>query len=373
MSFIIRALIRMGLFIASVAAVIVCVLTPLITILSHNIWFNATILGVATFGIVYCFYLILGLMQEQKWLNRFDLGRERFPGSPRVRILAPIVILLNEDHPLTSLSPIAAKSILSSIEGRLDESRDICRYIANLLVILGLLGTLWGLSQTIGGVKGLIGNIGSSKDFQPMQTGITAALGGMGTAFSCSMFGLAGSLIVGFLDLQVGRAFTTFYNRIEERLACSTRYSSGISDTGVSGTAFSQGLLEQTIEGLSALQQQMKKGEDTRLSMVKSLQLFSEKLSEMSEHMIAHQGFSQRLAQNQVEIQEMLVMQSKEGTQGRNDEIIKTHVRSLDATLTKMLEELVDGRARSTQDIRNEIRVVSRTLAALANNGQEAA
>jgi hypothetical protein len=87
--------------------------------------------------------------------------------------------------------------------------------------------------------------------------------------------------------------------------------------------------------------------------------------------MIAHQNFSQRLAQNQVELQEILLNQSKEGTQGRNDEIIKTHVRSLDATLSKMLEEIIEGRNKTIQDIKNEIRVVSRTLSAIANNSQE--
>ena len=363
----------MILLVISIAAVVMYIHTPLMNILSHNLWLNSSIFVGIAFGIAYCFYLIFSLMQEQKWLNRFDLGRERFPGTPKVKILAPIVILMNDDQPLTSLTPIAAKSILSSIEGRLDESRDICRYIANLLIVLGLLGTLWGLSQTIGGVKGVIGNLGSAKEFQPMLEGITAALGGMGTAFSCSMFGLAGSLIIGFLDLQVGGAFATFYNRLEERLACSTRYGSGAADMTPSGPAFSQGLLEQTIEGLSSLHQQMKRTEDTRLSMVKSLQVFSEKLSEMSEHMIAHQNFSQRLAQNQIELQELLTNQSKEGPHGRNEEIIKTHVRSLDATLTKILEETIDGRNRSTQDIRNEIRVVSRTLAALAHGNQEAA
>lgn len=373
MSFIIKAFIRMGLMVVIVAAATVYAFPTLARILSHNVWFNSAIFMVTTFGAIYCFYLMFGLMQEQKWLNRFDSGRERFPGTPKVKILSPIVILMSDEHPLTSLTPIAAKSILSSIESRLDDSRDICRYIGNLLVILGLLGTLWGLSQTVGGVSGVIGNIGSTKDLQPLQSGFMTALSGMGTAFSCSMLGLAGSQIIGFLDLQVGRAFAIFYNNIEERLACSTRYSAGVADTGSSGPAYSQGLLEQTIESLSTLQQQIKKGEEARLTMTKSLQAFSEKLSEMSEHMIAHQSFSQRLAQNQVELQELLMTQSKEGPHGRNDEIIKTHVRSLDATLTKMLEELIEGRNRTAQDIRNEIRVVSRTLSAIANSGQEAA
>ncbi len=373
MSFVTKIITRMVLMVLFVAASVFYMFEPLKAVLSHNVWLNAAILSVTSFGMIYCFYLVFVIMREQDWLIRYDLGRGRFPKASKIKILAPIVILMNEDNPITSLSPISAKSILSSIEGRLDESRDICRYISNLLVILGLLGTLWGLSKTVGGVSGVIGNIGSAKDLQPMQTGFMAALSGMGTAFSCSMLGLAGSQIVGFLDLQVGRAFSAFYNLLEERLACSTRHSSTVSETASFGPAFGQALLEQTIEGLSSLHQQMKRGEDSRLSMVRSLQVFSEKLSEMSEHMIAHQNFSQRLAQNQVEIQETFLALSKEGSQGRTDEIIKTHVRSLDATLTKMLEELIEGRNRTTQDIRNEIRVVSRTLSALANNGQEAA
>lgn len=375
MTFIIKTAVRMLLMIAVVLISCVSVHKQLSHIFSQNLILNGVIFCVFAFGILWCFYLMFGLAQEQKWLNRLDMGRERFPGAPKVKILAPIFILMNEERPLTTLSPIAAKSILSSIESRLDESRDISRYIIGLLVFLGLLGTFWGLSETVGGIAGVIGGIDIQGDdaknaFQTMKQGLMAPLGGMGTAFSCSMFGLAGSLIVGFMDLQVGRAFGTFYHQLEERLACSTRYSSG-NEQSTSGPAFSYGLLEQTIEGLSSLHQQMKKTEDTRLTMVKSLQIFSEKLSEMSEHMIAHQSFSQRLAQNQIELQELLINYTKDGEQGRNDEIIKTHLRSLDATLTKMLEEIVEGSSRSTQEIRNEIRIVSKTLSSIAGNGQE--
>ncbi|MDP3372346.1 MAG: hypothetical protein Q8S21_05600 [Candidatus Paracaedibacteraceae bacterium] len=374
MSFIIKTGLRMLLMIAVICVSSATVHKQLSHIFSQNYQLNSIILGFFIFGILWCFHLMFGLWQEQKWLNRLDLGRERFPGTPKVKVLAPIAILMNEERTLTSLSPIAAKSILSSVESRLDESRDISRYIIGLLVFLGLLGTFWGLSETVGSIAGVIGGIDiqGENSFQTMKQGLMGPLGGMGTAFSCSMFGLAGSLVVGFLDLQVGRSFSTFYQQLEDRLACSTRYSTDIGDVlGSSGPAFSQGLLEQTIEGLSSMYQQMKRTEDTRLTMAKSVQIFSEKLSEMSEHMIVHQSFSQRLAQNQIELQELLINYTKDGAQGRNDEIVKTHLRSLDATLAKMLEELVDGRAHTTQEIRNEIRIVSKTLSAIANNGHE--
>lgn len=378
MSYLFKVLFRMGLLIGLVITSVVYMFAPLVHIFSHNLWLNGVIFTVIGFGIFWGFYLIFMLSQEQKWLDRFDVGRERFPGAPKVKILMPLAILINEEQLPQNLNPLAAKSILSSIESRLDETRDTSRYIVGLLVFLGLLGTFWGLSETVGGIAGVIGGIDMhgqdvKEAFQTLKQGLNAPLAGMGTAFSCSMFGLAGSLIIGFLDLQVGRAFTTFYQRIEERLAFSVRFGGGASlDVNGAGPAFSAGLLEQTVEGLSSLYNQLKRSEETRLSMAKSLQVFSEKLSEMSEHMIAHQSFSQRLAQNQIELQESLMNQSKDGLHGRNEEIVKTHIRSIDATLTKMLEEFIEGNNRSTNDIRQEIRVVARTLSAIAN-GQEVA
>jgi hypothetical protein len=252
-------------------------------------------------------------------------------------------------------------------------------YFKGVPVLLGLFGTFWGLSQTLLNLPGIIDSIssdGSSTQtaIKTLQNALNAPLSGMATAFSCSMFGLAGSLIIGFLDLQVGRVFTTFYHKIEEKLSTLTRLSSfatsSESTAEGSGPAFSMGLLEQVVEGMAALHNQLKKSEDTRLSMAKSIQFFSEKLSEMSEYMLAHQGFSQRLAQNQAELQETLLSQSKEGAQGRNEEIIKTHIRSIDATLAKLLEESIEGRNKTTNEIRQEIRVVTRTLSAIAS-GQE--
>jgi len=122
------------------------------------------------------------------------------------------------------ISPEVMRSILDSIAMRLDETRDITRYIGGLLVFLGLLGTFWGLTETVGAVGRTIqslnagtGNLGSV--FDELKSGLAAPLGGMGVAFSSSLFGLSGSLIIGFLDLQASQAQNRFYNELEDWLS----------------------------------------------------------------------------------------------------------------------------------------------------------
>jgi hypothetical protein len=377
MMIIYKALIRMLLLIGLVGISVAFTFNSLFHIFAHNIWLNLTIFSVVAFGVLWSFYLLVMLRGEQKWLDLFDVGRERFPGTPKTKILTPLVILLSDEARLTTISPLTAKSILSSIESRLEETRDINRYIIGLLIFLGLLGTFWGLSQTIGAIAGVIGGIDIQSNvqsaFQTLKQGLNAPLSGMGTAFSCSMFGLAGSLIIGFLDLQISRAFSAFYQSIEERLAVSTVMNTRHEPEYVaSGPAYATGLLEQTIEAMASLHSQMKRSEENRTVMSKALQRFSEKLSEMTEHMILHQNFSQRLAQNQTELQELMTGYIKASHSIRNDDIIKTHLRSLDTTMTKLLEETIEGRIRSTQDLRTEIRLIARTLSAIAN-GQDIA
>lgn len=345
----------------------------------HNIWLNGLIFTVIIIGVILTFKQIWRLRFEQNWLNKINEGKMTYVTPEQLSILSPLALMIEENNMPTYIAPINAKTILSTIENRLTELRDVSSYCKGLLVFLGLLGTFWGLTQTVIGISGIIGTLDingadAKHAFQTLKNGLNAPLTGMGTAFSCSMFGLAGSLIIGFLDLQVGLASSNFYNQLENQLATFTKFSpfgSGQdSQAGTSGSAFSYSLLEQAIEGMAALYENLKKSEDSRLTMTKSVQLFSEKLSEMSEYMMAHQGFSQRLAQHQIELQEALLDKSKDGSKGRTEEIIKTHIRSIDATLNKLLEEQIEGRQKSLQEIRQEIRFVTRTLSAIAS-GQD--
>lgn len=376
MGFFTRALFKMAIFTGCVLAAGVVLHQPLIYAFSHNIALNTTIFSIFTVGMTLCFWNVMRLYKEQKWLHSYERGQERFPGTPKARILAPFALVMTDGRGHQSLSPILARSLLSSIEARLENMRDGTRYIVGLLIFMGLLGTFWGLSHTIGAIAGVISGIdlgaGDVKDaFLTLKQGLQSPLKGMGTAFSCSMFGLAGSLIVGFLDMQVGHLSTAFYNEVEERLTLLTRVSSvDAVDASHSGPAYLQGMLEQVAENMHALQGLLRTGEESRTSVIKVVQGVGERLSIMSEHMITHQQLLKKIAEHQLELQNAL--RQFQAAQHNQDDPLRHHLRSMDATLAKLLEESINGRNRSTHDLQNEIRLVARTISALAD-GQEVA
>lgn len=191
---------------------------------------NGLILGVLLIGILLAFGQVVRLFREVRWVNSFLAGST----AKDPVLLAPMKALLSRSSAL-ALSPASMRSILDSIANRLDESRDISRYLIGLLVFLGLLGTFWGLLQTIGSISSTIQSLdpgsGTANDMlNSLKEGLTAPLSGMGTAFSSSLFGLSGSLILGFLDLQAGRAQTRFYTELENWLSTVTDLSSDLAD-----------------------------------------------------------------------------------------------------------------------------------------------
>jgi len=194
---------------------------------------NGLILGVLLIGIILVFNHVLGLRPEVRWFNSFRAAGSADKVGRDPKLLAPMRSLIRGRH-VAGLSTAALRSILDSIATRLDESRDTSRYLIGLLVFLGLLGTFWGLLGTIGSIgqviQSLDPNSGSSSDvLQSLKTGLAAPLAGMGTAFSSSLLGLAGSLILGFLDLQAGRAQNRFYMELENWLSSVTDVGSDIA------------------------------------------------------------------------------------------------------------------------------------------------
>jgi len=201
------------------------------TAFQSNPGLNGLILGVLAVGILLAFAQVVRLFREVRWVNSFLAGTE----ATEPVLLAPMKALLSRSSTM-ALSPSSMRSILDSIATRLDESRDISRYLIGLLVFLGLLGTFWGLLQTIGSIGDTIqsldagaGNVNDILD--SLKAGLSAPLSGMGTAFSSSLFGLSGSLILGFLDLQAGRAQNRFYTELENWLSTVTDLSSDIADS----------------------------------------------------------------------------------------------------------------------------------------------
>ncbi|MFD1695674.1 flagellar motor protein MotA [Roseibium aestuarii] len=187
---------------------------------------NGLIVLVAAFGVLLLFGRVIRLFPEISWVNSFRLGDPAFERRTPV-LLAPMATLLGNKVGEMALTPTTARSILESIGMRLDESREISRYLTGLLVFLGLLGTFWGLLQTVSAVGATIQNlnVGSGDAnviFEDLKAGLEAPLSGMGTAFSSSLFGLTGSLILGFLDLQAGQAQNRFYTELEDWLSTVT-------------------------------------------------------------------------------------------------------------------------------------------------------
>jgi len=225
-------------------------------------------------------------------------------------------------------------------------------------------------------ITGLEVDSSNVKDsFQLLKQGLQAPLMGMGTAFSTSMFGLAGSLTLGFLDLQISRVAGLFYHDLEDHLlslSSSTRDVSAANDH--SGPAYLNGLLEHTAESMADLQSLIRHNEDNRSSMLLSLNTITEKLSMLTEQMVSQQVLLKKMAQGHVDLQKQLedftTLVSAPAFQGA-DEGLKQYLRNLDATTLRLLEELIEGRAHGIQELKGEIRLVARTISALAS--QEAA
>lgn len=201
---------------------------------------NGLIVSVLLLGIVYAFRQVLRLHPEIRWVNSFRIADPGLTVDRLPVLLAPMATMLRDRTGHLSLSTVAMRSIMDSIGSRLDEARDTTRYLVGLLIFLGLLGTFWGLLETIQSVGKTIGSLNSTSSdslvmFQELIDGLAAPLNGMGTAFSSSLFGLAGSLVLGFLDLQASQAQNRFYNELEDWLSSMTELASG--ETAESGPA----------------------------------------------------------------------------------------------------------------------------------------
>jgi hypothetical protein len=216
-------LVRMGVFIVLSGFVAFILHTQLTAAFFGNPGLNGLILGVLLVGIILAVRQVGRLYREIRWVNRLGDGPD-LVRSPV--LLAPMAAMLGDGGQTGRLNVTSTRALLDSIAARLDENRELVRYLAGLLVFLGLLGTFWGLIDTVNSVGRIIGSLRTGSDsavlFEELKTQLAAPLSGMGVSFSASLFGLSGSLVLGFLDLQAGQAQNRFYTELEDWLAVST-------------------------------------------------------------------------------------------------------------------------------------------------------
>ena len=378
-----RFLVRMILFLAAVAIVSGILYQQLGTALLANAYLNGPILGVFLLGILYNFRQVMMLYPEVAWIEGFRQDHAALSQQATPRLLAPMATMLGERKGRLSLSAHSMRSLLDGIYSRLDESRDLSRYTIGLLIFLGLLGTFWGLLATVSSIRDVIGGLAvgggdAANVFGDLLSGLERPLDGMGTAFSSSLFGLAGSLVLGFLDLQAGQAQNRFYNDLEDWLSSLTRLSSGAlsSDGDQPIPVYVQALLEQTAESLENLQRVLVRGEESRISANNNLMALSEKVGILTDHMRTEQALMVKLSESQIELKHVLV-QLAESSAGKRavatnslDESTRAHIRNLDIYMARLLEELNTGRDEIIQQMRSEIKLLARTLAAIAEESK---
>ncbi|ROR34232.1 flagellar motor protein MotA [Inmirania thermothiophila] len=353
----------MSVFLVAVAAAATALFPALQRAFLANPVFNGMILAVLLVGVVLEYRQVLGLAPERRWLARLRAG---VTSQPAPHLLAPLARLLAErERP--RLSTQAARALLDGIRLRLDEQRDLSRYLVGLLVFLGLLGTFWGLLDTVSAAAGVIAGLSVEGElasvFEQLKANLQAPLAGMGTAFSSSLFGLGGALVLGFLDLQAGHAQNRFYNDLEEWLAELTHLPSGALEAEQPLPAYLEALIERSADSLEALQRLMARSEEERAGTRQELLELTRRLAELADRMREEQQVIRGLTRQQAELQAMIGRLAEAAERWGPDEAAREHLRNLDLGLARLAEETVRGREAVVETLRGELRLLARTLA----------
>lgn len=368
-------LIRMVIFCIAVYGVAVLVSPQLAHFYMANPVINSVIVAVEIFGVFWNIRQVQRLYPEAAWVEGFRRNRQKLEKSRPPILLAPMARMLQgraDGERRITLSGQALNTILDGISSRLDESRELSRYVTGVMIFLGLLGTFWGLLHTVNSVAEVINGMSLAGGdvnamFAQLKSGLAGPLAGMGTAFSSSLFGLSGALILGFLDLTAGQAQNRFFNELEEWLASLTRLSTGgvASDGDASVPVYVQALLEQTAENMEGLQRVLMRGEDSRGQSNNALLAMSDRLAELSDTLNGHQQLMEKLAANQAALGPVLVRLSE---QKPADDVSRAHLRNIELLLSRLLTETEQGRSQSVAELRSDLKILTRTLAAIADD-----
>ena len=393
-------------------------------VFNENPYLNSFILLVFAIGVIACFAQVVTLIYSVNWIEDFAADRPGHENSTAPSLLAPLAALLRARGARVQISSSSSRSILDSVATRVDESRDITRYLVNLLIFLGLLGTFFGLATTVPAVvdtiRSLVPKAGESgmQVFDRLMEGLQTQLGGMGQAFSSSLLGLTGSLLVGLLELFAGHGQNRFYRELEEWLSTITRVglATGESEGGSDSSAFAQ-VLDKMADQMEALQSIFVQSDVSRAMVDERLGRLADAVDRLSRRMEADAGavpLLQRLVEGQarqaevhdrqaggqdrqaealgrlvegqarlasgqqhlvaaqsqfIDGQERLIdavqsaaMARAEGGDGGVDAESRMRLRSIDVQLLRILEEIAAGRSESTAELRADLAALTAVM-----------
>lgn len=342
-----------------------------------NPWLNGFILFVFIMGLIGCLWQVVQLIASVSWIEGFAADRPGYEPGAAPRMLAPLATLLRArgtaQFQLTSSS---TRSILDSVATRIEEGRDITRYLGNLLIFLGLLGTFFGLATTVPAVVSTIGALVPKEGeeslavFARLMQGLNSQLGGMGTAFSSSLLGLSGSLVIGLLELFATHGQNRFFRELEEWLSSMTRIgiASGDAEDGVDSAAVA-GLIDHLsgqMERLGALHEQ---AETRRTLLDQRIGVLAESIDRLARKMEGEAGAMTAIARL-AEGQERLIGALHEREEGgaQMDAESRMRLRSIDVQLLRILEELSAGRQESVFDLRSDLAALTSAIRGLRDD-----
>lgn len=342
-----------------------------------NPWLNGTILAVFVIGVLACFWQVIQIMISVAWIGDFAEQRPGFDYTSAPSLLAPLAALLRQRGAESQISATSGRSILDSVATRIDEARDIARYLANLLIFLGLLGTFYGLATTIPGVVDTIRNLSPKEGetavqlFGKLMSSLETQLDGIGTAFSSSLLGLSGSLIVGLLELFAGHGQNRFYRELEEWLSSITRIGLAAGGDGEGGGADTSALVQVLDQIAARLATQEARATEDRAGMIAGLESLSEGFRRLAERDPPGEALA-RIAAGQERIAEgqerLLAALDQEASLGADAEA-RMRLRSIDVQLLRLLEEISAGRQESVADLRADLGALTQAIRQLSRQG----
>ena len=331
-----------------------------LAVFTANLWLNGFILFVFFVGVISCFVQVVQLIKSVRWIEEFvnkpDKGSAKAP-----QLLAPLATLLRSRGASIQISASSSQSILESVSTRVEEAREITRYIVNLLIFLGLLGTFYGLATTVPALVETIRSLAPQEGetgfevFTRLMSGLEGQLSGMGVAFASSLLGLAGSLVVGLLELFAGQAQNRFYRELEEWLSTITSFNVTV-DEGNSSTdnTILLGILERLGDQIELMERFLNKDQSTMAPTDREFAILQDKFVKVMDE---NKSNLENLIDNSTKSQKQLLdfLKSKESVEGGIDAESRMRLRSIDVQMLHISEEIAVGRQEAIKAIREEI------------------
>ena len=329
-------------------------------VFTANLWLNGFILFVFLVGLISCFVQVFQLIKSVRWIEKFintpDKGSVKAP-----QLLAPLAALLRSRGASIQISSSSSQSILESVSTRVEEAREITRYIVNLLIFLGLLGTFYGLATTVPALVETIRSLAPQEGetgfevFTRLMSGLEGQLSGMGVAFASSLLGLAGSLVVGLLELFAGQAQNRFYRELEEWLSTITSFNVTV-DEGNSSTdnTILLGIFERLGDQIELMERFLNKDQSTMAPTDREFAILQDKFVKVMDE---NKSNLENLIDNFTKSQKQLLdfLKSKESVEGGIDAESRMRLRSIDVQMLHISEEIAVGRQEAIKAIREEI------------------